>query len=68
MTVIVESCDDFTLEAYRWVAWAGEVVRIADSAVQVMRDRREWLKHLIERKLDDFGFFSPPSSRHPPAD
>jgi len=31
MTLVVDTRDDFTLDAYRRAAWQGEAVRIADA-------------------------------------
>lgn len=50
MTVVVETRNDFTLEAYRRVAWGGEPVRIADSAVTVMGESRNRFMRLLERE------------------
>ncbi len=52
MTVVAEKRDDFMLEAYRRVAWAEEPVRIADSAVEVVRQSRDRFLQLPNRDLD----------------
>lgn len=52
MTVIVETRDDFTVDSYRRVAWAGEPVRISDAAVEVMAESRKRFMALLEREPD----------------
>lgn len=52
MTVVVETRDDFTVEAYRQVAWARQPVRISDAAVDVMRESRSRFLALLEREPD----------------
>lgn len=52
MTVVVETRDDFTLEAFRRVAWGKEPVRISDSAIKVMRESRHRFFELLEREPD----------------
>lgn len=48
MTIVVETRDDFTLEAYRRVAWSGDPVRISNSAMEVMRESRRRFLELLE--------------------
>ncbi len=52
MMLVVETRRDFTLEAYRRVSWAGEPVRIAASAMEVMRDSRHRFMRLLELEPD----------------
>lgn len=52
MTVMVESREDFTIDFYRRVAWAGEPVRISDAAVEVMAESRKRFMALLEREPD----------------
>lgn len=48
MTILVDSRNDFSLEAYRRVAWSGETVRISDAAVARMRERRSQFLALLD--------------------
>lgn len=52
MSVVVESRDDFTLETYRRVAWAGATVRISEAAIEQMRRSREQFMAMLEREPD----------------
>jgi histidine ammonia-lyase len=48
MTLLVETRDDFTLDAYRRAAWQGEAVRIADAAVARMRESRARFRAMLD--------------------
>ena len=50
MTVVLETRDDFTLEAYRRVAWRGAPVALSDTALEVMRESRRQFLALLERQ------------------
>lgn len=48
MTVLVDCRNDFTLEAYRRVAWGSETVRLSDASVARMRERRAQFMSLLD--------------------
>ena len=48
MTILVQTRDDFSLDAYRRAAWQGEAVRIADGALECMRESRARFTALLD--------------------
>ena len=52
MTITIENRDDFTLAAYRRVAWAGESVALGASAVTAMTEARAAFMTLIDQDPD----------------
>ena len=52
MTITIDSRDDFTLQAYERVAWAGEGVAFGGSAITVMTAARGAFMALIDRDPD----------------
>lgn len=54
MTVILESTADFTLNAYRQVAWQGEAVRLGDQAVATIAQARQGFLDLLAADPEQF--------------
>jgi histidine ammonia-lyase len=48
MTVLVKTRDDFTLDAYKRVAWQCQAVRIADGALERMRESRAHFTAMLD--------------------